>query len=104
MTSDADAILVLSQLNVELARAADADLLAAVLGQYLAIAAARIVRRRTGTPLPSAVSNPWEQMTQAQMQLKLQMAMDRRSKMMSTLSNIMKKISDEANTIVTNLK
>ena len=36
--------------------------------------------------------------------LRLQMAMDRMSKMMSTLSNIMKKISDTANQIVQNLK
>jgi len=36
--------------------------------------------------------------------LRLQMAMDRMSKMMSTLSNILKKISDTANTITQNLK
>ena len=36
--------------------------------------------------------------------LRLQMAMDRLSKMMSTLSNILKKISDTANTITENLK
>jgi hypothetical protein len=36
--------------------------------------------------------------------LRLQMAMDRRSKMMSTLSNILKKISDTDSTIVQNLK
>ncbi len=38
------------------------------------------------------------------MTLRLQMAMDRRSKMMSTLSNIMKKISDTAEAITQNLK
>ena len=36
--------------------------------------------------------------------LELQMAMDRLSKMMSTLSNILKKISDTADSIVANLK
>jgi hypothetical protein len=36
--------------------------------------------------------------------MRLQMAMDRRSKMMSTLSNIMKNISETANSIVQNLK
>ncbi len=36
--------------------------------------------------------------------LRLQMAMDRMSKMMSTLSNILKKISDTANQIIQNLK
>jgi hypothetical protein len=36
--------------------------------------------------------------------LRLQMAMDRLSKMMSTLSNILKKISDTAQSIVQNLK
>jgi hypothetical protein len=36
--------------------------------------------------------------------LRLQMAMDRMSKMMSTLSNILKKISDTANAITQNLK
>ena len=36
--------------------------------------------------------------------LRLQMAMDRRSKMMSTLSNILKKISDTASGITQNLK
>lgn len=36
--------------------------------------------------------------------LRLQMAMDRRSKMMSTLSNILKKISDTANGITQNIK
>lgn len=36
--------------------------------------------------------------------LRLQMAMDRRSKMMSTLSNLLKKISDTADGITANLK
>ena len=36
--------------------------------------------------------------------LKLQMAMDRLSKMMSTLSNLMKKIADTAEGIIQNLK
>lgn len=36
--------------------------------------------------------------------LRLQMAMDRQSKMMSTLSNILKKISDTAQSITQNLK
>jgi len=36
--------------------------------------------------------------------LRLQMAMDRMSKMMSTLSNLLKKISDTSNSIVQNLK
>ena len=36
--------------------------------------------------------------------LRLQMAMDRMSKLMSTLSNILKKISDTSNSIVQNLK
>ena len=36
--------------------------------------------------------------------LRLQMAMDRMSKMMSTLSNILKKISDTAQSIIQNLK
>jgi len=36
--------------------------------------------------------------------LKLQMAMDRLSKMMSSLSNILKKMSDTADTITQNLK
>lgn len=37
-------------------------------------------------------------------QLRLQMAMDRMSKMMSTLSNLLKKISDTQNQIIQNLK
>ena len=36
--------------------------------------------------------------------LRLQMAMNRLSKLMSTLSNILKKISDTSNSIVQNLK
>ena len=36
--------------------------------------------------------------------LRLQMAMDRLSKMMSTLSNLLKKVSDAADSIVQNLK
>ena len=36
--------------------------------------------------------------------LRLQMAMDRMSKMLSTLSNILKKISDTSSQIVQNLK
>ena len=36
--------------------------------------------------------------------LRLQMAMDRMSKMMSTLSNLLKKISDTQNSITQNLK
>jgi Arc/MetJ-type ribon-helix-helix transcriptional regulator len=36
--------------------------------------------------------------------LRLQMMMDRRSKLISTLSNIMKKISDAQNTLIQNLK
>ena len=36
--------------------------------------------------------------------LRLQMAMDRMSKMMSTLSNLLKKISDTASSITQNLK
>jgi uncharacterized protein YukE len=36
--------------------------------------------------------------------LRLQMAMDRLSKMMSTLSNLLKKMSDTASSIVQNLK
>ena len=36
--------------------------------------------------------------------LRLQMAMDRISKMMSTLSNLLKKISDTQNSIVQNIK
>jgi hypothetical protein len=36
--------------------------------------------------------------------LRLQMMMDRRSKLMSTLSNIMKKISDTQDGIISNLK
>ena len=36
--------------------------------------------------------------------LRLQMAMDRLSKMMSTLSNLLKKVSDTANSITQNLK
>jgi len=37
-------------------------------------------------------------------QLRLQMAMDRRSKMMSTLSNLMKKLADTSAALVQNLK
>ena len=36
--------------------------------------------------------------------LRLQMAMDRMSKMMSTLSNLLKKMSDTANQITQNMK
>ena len=36
--------------------------------------------------------------------LRLQMAMDRLSKMMSTLSNLLKKLSDTAAAIIHNLK
>jgi hypothetical protein len=36
--------------------------------------------------------------------LRLQMTMDRRSKLMATLSNILKKISDTASSVVSNMK
>jgi hypothetical protein len=37
-------------------------------------------------------------------QMKLQMAMDRRAKMIETLSNLMKKMSDTDNSIIKNMK
>jgi hypothetical protein len=36
--------------------------------------------------------------------LRMQMAMDRMSKMMSTLSNLLKKMSDTSSAIISNLK
>ena len=109
MTNDADAVTLLSQLHVEIMRTADADALAIVLGQYAAIAASRAARRRhPAAPLPSAVTNPYEKASLTSLgameSLRLQMAMDRLSKMMSTISNLLKKASEEANGITQNIK
>jgi hypothetical protein len=46
------------------------------------------------------VTNPYEQMTS----LRLQMAMDRLSKTASLMSNMLKKVSAEAQSITNNLK
>jgi hypothetical protein len=78
----------------------DPTVLSTSLGQYTAIAAARVARGTVAAPLPSAVTNPYEQMTS----LRLQMAMDRLSKTASLMSNMLKKVSDEAQSITNNLK
>jgi hypothetical protein len=57
---------------------------------------ARLERARSD---PDALSEMGEMES-----LRLQMAMDRQSKMMSTLSNVMKKVSDTAQSITQNLK
>jgi len=106
MTSDADALTLLSQLHVEIMRTGDPNVLATSLGQYTAIATARIARRLS--PLPSATINPYEQVSLTSLSemnsLRLQMSMDRMSKLMSTISNLLKKASDVSNGITQNLK
>jgi len=66
-----------------------------------------------GQPTVAELDAPIEQMksdidTMSEMgemeSLRLQMAMDRMSKMMSTLSNLLKKISDTSQTITQNMK
>jgi hypothetical protein len=104
MTSDASALTLLNQLHLEIMHTPDPNVLSASLGQYTAIPAARVARRTAAAPLPSAVTNPYEQILQAQTVLRQQMAMDRLSKMMTTISNVLKKASDEAQSITNNLK
>jgi len=108
LTNDGSALTLLNQLHQEIMHTQDANVLSTSLAQYTAIAAARAARRHPASPLPSAVSSPYEQMVRPQSlaseQLRLQIAMDRMSKMMSTLSNILKKASDTAQAITQNLK
>jgi len=94
LTNDASALALLSQMHGEITRTSDPNVLATTLGQYTAIASALLARRGAATPLPSAVTTS----------LQLQMAMDRRSRIMSTISNILKKVHEEAQTITNNLK
>lgn len=101
MTNDASALDLLSQMHAEITRTSDPNVLATTLGQYAAIASARVARRGTAAPLPSAVTNPYE----AQTSLRLQMTLDSRSRIMSAaISNILKKVSEEAQSITNNLK
>src|SRR5262245_38555115 len=51
----------------------------------------------------TSLEPPFSEMGQKET-LTLQMSMDRRSKMMSTLSNLLKKISDTSSTITSKLK
>jgi len=104
MTNDASALDLLSQMHAEITRTSDPNVLATTLGQYAAIASARVARRGTAAPLPSAVTNPYEQMRGAQTSLRLQVAQDSRSRIMSTISNMLKKVSEEAQSITNNLK
>jgi hypothetical protein len=55
--------------------------------------------------ISALLATPWKHSSMGEMEsLRLQMAMDRMSKMMSTLSNLLKKISDTANAMTQNLK
>jgi hypothetical protein len=67
-------------------------------GQIVTVAQLRSIQDDLKSQLDSM--NEMSEMTS----LRLQMAMDRRSKLMETLSNIMKKISTTADTLVQNLK
>jgi hypothetical protein len=104
MTSDPSALTLLNQLHLEIMHTRDPNVLSTSLGQYTAIAAARVARGSVAAPLPSAVTNPYEQILQAQTTLRLQMAMDRQNKIASTISNILKKVSETAQTVTNNLK
>jgi hypothetical protein len=117
-TTDVEALAL--QVMLEASRAADEDL-RAVLDQMRAVSTAR--KRLRQKPRP-AVASEIDLDTVLQLvatlyakqlddslselsemdQLRLQMAMDRLSKMMSTLSNILKKMSDTASQITQNLK
>jgi hypothetical protein len=108
------------QVMLEASRAADEDL-RAVLDQMRAVSTARKRLRQKARP---AVAGEIDLDSVLQLvatlyakqlidslselsemdQLRLQMAMDRLSKMMSTLSNILKKLSDTASQITQNLK
>jgi methyl-accepting chemotaxis protein len=65
-----------------------------------------VITHREIAELTLSIKNDLDSMSEmGEMEsLRLQMAMDRLSKMMSTLSNLLKKISDTANAITTNLK
>ncbi len=81
---------------------------------YTSIDSVKFQKSRVGTNFPKAdldalidqVKRDLDSMSEmGEMEsLRLQMAMDRMNKMMSTLSNILKKISDTAQTITQNLK
>jgi hypothetical protein len=112
---------------MEAAKSADEDL-KTIMAQVKAINAAKscmrsFVDRAKARPCIDAIAPP-PPMTQAELDallatmrdqdsldsmgemtsLRLQMAMDRKSKFMSTLSNILKKISDTASSIISNMK
>jgi len=93
MTSDSSALTLLNRLHLEIMGTRDPNVLSASLGQYTAIAAARVARGTVAAPLPSAVTNPYEQ------SLRLQMQQQRTSKVFSSISNILKKVSEEAHAI-----
>ena len=104
LTTDVSALTLLNQLHTEIMTTLDPNVVSTSLGQYTAIAAARVARRAVA-PLRSAVSTQYEEYVQMQTtSLRLQMSMDRTSKLMSTLSNLLKKASEEANAITQNIK
>ncbi len=89
------------------AMAAQKDAQRALSDQARAEAAAASQRPRVACVDPPCLSTPpMDSMSEmGEMEsLRLQMAMDRRSKLLETLSNIMKKSSDTASTITSNLK
>jgi hypothetical protein len=65
-----------------------------------------VITQRDIADLTLSIKNDLDSMSEmGEMEsLRLQMAMDQLSKMMSTLSNVLKKISDTANAITANLK
>ncbi|MFZ1135592.1 MAG: hypothetical protein WAN69_11625 [Candidatus Korobacteraceae bacterium] len=67
-------------------------------GQIITVAQLRCIQENLKSQLDSM--NEMSEMTS----MRLQMAMDRRSKLIETLSNIMKKISATGDTLVRNLK
>jgi hypothetical protein len=108
------------QVMLEASRAADEDL-RAVLDQMRAVSTARkrlwqkarpavageidldSVLQLVATLYAKQLIDSLSELSEMD-QLRLQMAMDRLSKMMSTLSNILKKMSDTASQITQNLK
>jgi hypothetical protein len=115
-TTDVEALAL--QVMLEASRAADEDL-RAVLDQMRAVSTARKRLRQKARPAVASeidtvlqlvatlyakqLDDSLSELSEMD-QLRLQIAMDRLSKMMSTLSNILKKLSDTASQITQNLK
>jgi hypothetical protein len=104
MTSDASALTLLNQLHLEVAHTQDAYVLSVSLGQYAAICASRIARRKAATQLRSAISSPWEQFLQAQSSTLTSSTLMRSGDVATTISNILKKVAEESQNVINNLK